>query len=265
MNKIHIGRTFRRMGLPFWTFVGIGVSGVVVTYVGMMLEAPIKAGLTLVFLPWAAQVLSALILLLLALGAVFGVATWQNARYRSHSPFGLDPLPRPEGKRGLILLVSRVESAQEAIDYHYSLKGTLEQVWLIPSNDLESEKFGASSQPIAEKIGKVCKEIEAQRGASKGSRSLEVRIMPGVSPADAQDTFDLVNRIYRHEARRLEMEPGDVVADFTGGTKPMSVGMIMACLPSERSLEYIAFNPITKTMSGPFLIDYQHSAFDLVG
>lgn len=83
----------------------------------------------------------------------------------------------------------------------------------------------------------------------------------GVSPADAQDTFDAVNRIFRSSG----YEPEDIIADFTGGTKPMSVGMIMACLPAQRSLEYVSYNPVTKTSFGPYLIDYQHSAFDLIG
>jgi hypothetical protein len=43
----------------------------------------------------------------------------------------------------------------------------------------------------------------------------------------------------------------------------MSVGMIMACLRVDRELEYVSFN---KPHSyGPFLVDYQYSAFDLIG
>jgi len=87
----------------------------------------------------------------------------------------------------------------------------------------------------------------------------------GVSAGDAQDTFDQVNRVYRVDASRLQLAAEEIIADFTGGTKPMSVGMIMACLPVDRSLEYVAFNQPAKRMSGPFLVDYQHSAFDLIG
>ncbi|NJK52820.1 MAG: hypothetical protein HC936_08255 [Leptolyngbyaceae cyanobacterium SU_3_3] len=83
----------------------------------------------------------------------------------------------------------------------------------------------------------------------------------GVSPGDSQDTFDLVNQIYR----RSGYEPQELIADFTGGTKPMSVGMIMACLPSERELEYVSYTPETRQMHGPYRVDYQHKAFDLIG
>lgn len=88
-----------------------------------------------------------------------------------------------------------------------------------------------------------------------------MKINSEVSPGDAQDTFDHVNRIFRIAG----FSPQEIIADFTGGTKPMTVGMIMACLPRERDLEYVPFNPQSKQMHGPYLIDYQHGAFDLVG
>ena len=45
----------------------------------------------------------------------------------------------------------------------------------------------------------------------------------------------------------------------------MSVGMIIACLKRDRELEYVSFVSASKQSFGPFLIDYQHTAFDLVG
>jgi hypothetical protein len=132
-------------------------------------------------------------------------------------------------------------------------KGTLTHVWLIPSNDSEQERFGKGTQGMAQEITDQC-------AALSGGR-LSVQMLKAASPADAQDTFDVVNRVYRQSG----LEPGEIIADFTGGTKPMTVGMIMACLPVERELEYVPFNPESKTMHGPFLIDYQHNAFDLIG
>jgi hypothetical protein len=44
----------------------------------------------------------------------------------------------------------------------------------------------------------------------------------------------------------------------------MSVGMIMACLNADLDLEYVPCNAEGKSC-GPYLVDYQYSAFDLIG
>lgn len=162
-----------------------------------------------------------------------------------------ESLPPPSPKKGLILLVSRVESAMHTVQYHKD-KGKLKQVWLIPSNNKEKEYFGSSSKNIANEIIKACDKI-----------SVCAEIVQEVSPADAQETFDAVRRIYRNSSK-YNMEPIEIIADFTGGTKPMTLGMIMACLPTERQLEYVSFNAETKEMHGPYFIDYRHELFDLI-
>lgn len=267
LDNLELGRLFRRMGLPFWTFLGIGISGMIVAYIGLSLEVVVTDLLWRLGLSagWA-EGLAPFIVLGLALAVVITLALWQRRRGARKRRFPYDPLPMPEGKLGLILLVSRADSALYAIEYHYRTKGTLRHAWLIPSSEDECEHFGACSREVAVAIEAGCAQLRADVEAATGERRpLEVQIMGGASPADAQDTFDAVNRVYRTEGRRRGLEPADIVADFTGGTKPMAVGMIMACLPYERSLEYVPFNPQEKTMSGPFTIDYQHSAFDLVG
>jgi hypothetical protein len=258
-RPLTLGRVFRRMGLPMWTFLGIGVSGIWFTYGAALLEKGLRdwIGVDETTRGWVTYV-SPLTLFLLPVGMVAAAWAYQSASYRlTRMRFPGAGLPQPEGRKGLILLVSNELSAMFAVRYHFVDRGTLERVWLIPSNDTEGEKFGGSSRSIAEKIQEACAQL-----AQEEDRTLEVEIhRTGVSPADAQDTFDSVNRIFRD--RRYE--PGEIIADFTGGTKPMSVGMIMACLPADRELEYVSYNPQTRQSSGPFLIDYQHSAFDLVG
>ena len=261
--NLRLGRLFRRMGLPFWTFVGIGLSGVIVTYIGLAGEVLIKDLLWRLGLSagWV-EGLTPFIVLGLVVIIVVGIAVWQNRRLSGRGRFDARPLPQPEGKRGLILLVSRADSAMWAVEYHSRDKGTLEYVWLIPSSDAENEHFGPSSAPVAEEIEERC---QALAGSDGWDRELKVQVLGTSSPAEAQDTFDLVNRVYRTWGPRLGLEPREIIADFTGGTKPMSVGMIMACLPAERELQYVAYNQQTRQMSGPYTIDYQHSAFDLIG
>jgi hypothetical protein len=256
--EMGFGRVFRKLGLPFWTFVGVGVSAIWFNTLGSLVEklardtlvSGEKPPLMLTYVP-------TLLVFAMPFVAVLTAYLYQRSRFRlSKLRLKGGGLARPGGKRGLILLVSNKESALFAIRYHFEELKKLEKVWLIPSNSSEAETFGPSSGIVAEEIKKECEALELAAG-----RPLEVVIhRSGVSPADSQDTFDYVRRIFRSE----EYEPGELIADFTGGTKPMSVGVIMACLPSERELEYVSFNP-AKGSHGPFLIDYQHRAFDLIG
>jgi hypothetical protein len=252
------GRILRKLGLPLWTFLGIGVAAIWFNYLGILLEKWIREhwiGLDsnarggLSYLPQ-------FIVFLVPFVIVIAIVIWHKARYRLSRPRWLQGLRTPEGKRGLVLLVSKPASARFAVQYHL-LQKTLERVWLVPSNNIESDKFGEGTQPLAEQIKTECEELARQHG-----RDIEVIIhRAGVSPGDSQDTFDYVNRLFRNGG----FEPREIIADFTGGTKPMSVGMIMACLPSQRELQYVSYNSKTMQSYGPFLIDYQHSAFDLIG
>lgn len=255
---MELGRVFRKLGLPAWTFIGIGISAIWFNYFGALVEKLAREGFGInestkgwrAFLP-------PLIVFSLPFIVVIGVWIWQRShRVLSKLTRDGEALSRPEGKKGLILLISNIDSAMFAIEYHFREKATLESVWLLPSNDVAADEFGSGTRHIAEKIKERCEQVAAEAG-----RSLVVEIHPtGVSPADSQDTFDYVNRVFRQ--RRYEQT--ELIADFTGGTKPMSVGMIMACLPAQRELEYVPYNRDTGS-HGPFLVDYQHRAFDLIG
>jgi CRISPR-associated protein (Cas_Cas02710) len=253
-----LGRMFRRLGLPAWTFIGIGVSAIWFNYVGVLLEKSVRDALRVneqssLWLTYAPPV----IVFLVPCSVIVIAYLWQRWKYPlSKLKWRGGKLVLPEGKKGLILLISNQESALFAVKYHYEIKKTLEKVWLIPSNGLLVETFGPSTRPTAELIAQECRAL-----AEKEGRPLDVEVHPtGVSPADSQDTFDYVRRIFREDSYKA----GELIADFTGGTKPMSIGVIMACLPAERELEYVSLNRETGS-HGPFLIDYQHRAFDLIG
>jgi hypothetical protein len=56
---------------------------------------------------------------------------------------------------------------------------------------------------------------------------------------DSQGCYRTVLQIYREEAPRHGLAPQDVVADITGGTKPMSLGMVVACLTGGYPIEHV--------------------------
>lgn len=60
------------------------------------------------------------------------------------------------------------------------------------------------------------------------------------------------------------MQPIDICADFTRGTKPMTLGMIMACLLVEKELQYVPYNPETKHMHGPYFITDEKYSFSFL-
>lgn len=251
---LQLGRVFRLLGLPLWTFIGIGVAGWLFDHLALLIQEGLST-----LLRWDDQsIWPVLAMLLFSAAIVVGVGAWNSGRHRLVQTGILEEvLQRPSGKKGLVILVSRPESAIFSIEYHFG-QGTLERVWLIPSNDRESDQFGPGSLAVAEEIVEFCQEL---RDPDDPERRVVVEVdRRGVSPGDAQDTFDAVNRIFR----RSGYDSVDLIADFTGGTKPMSVGMIMACLPRSRELEYVSFNSQQRQSYGPYLIDYQHSAFDLV-
>jgi hypothetical protein len=256
---LNTGRVFRKMGLPMWTFLGIGIAAIWFNYFGALLERGLRDLLSIddktqgfrTYLP----PLFVFTIPFVAIGLALLRQRVLNQAKKMETVDGV--LYKPEGKKGLIILVSKLESAMFAIDYHFKEKGTLEFVWLIPSSDIQNDKFGPNTLSVAEALKKQCEELGRQ-----SRRKLDATIhKSGVSPADSQDTFEYVQRIFRQS----NYNPSELIADFTGGTKPMTVGMIMACLPAERELEYVTFNPQTKQSYGPFLIDYQHSVFNLVG
>jgi len=53
----------------------------------------------------------------------------------------------------------------------------------------------------------------------------------------------------------------EIGVDFTGGTKLMTMGAIMACLDEDIQLQYVAWNG--KDMAGSLLMNYTHEEFEL--
>lgn len=254
-NTLQLGRVFRRIGLPPLTLAGIGISGIWFNYLGTLFQNLVRDLLGLNTKPFQPiDYLPMLLSAALPFLAIFVIAFWLNGSGRSPAVDWGSGLKRPEGKQGLILLASNPNSAEFAIRYHLVEQGTLKRVWIIASDDKAELQFGLGTHPAALQI-----QVRAKALAESIGMPLRVDICRPVSPADSQDTFDEVNSIFRKSGYKVR----DIIADFTGGTKPMSVGMIMACLRVDRELEYVSFN---KPQSyGPFLVDYQYSAFDLIG
>ena len=50
-------------------------------------------------------------------------------------------------------------------------------------------------------------------------------------------TYDLVRRIYRQAAGEFGIAAKDIIADFTGCPRSMTLGLILACLSVDRNIQ----------------------------
>lgn len=118
------------------------------------------------------------------------------------------PVPR----RGLILMVSRIEPSRKAIEYHGE---TLQQCWLLCSTrtlDLARQLIKAFPQ---------------------------IRFPEPVVVNDIQDPLEFRDRVEKiYQNLPDGWQASEVIADYLGMTAHGSVGMALACVPARRPLQY---------------------------
>jgi hypothetical protein len=60
-----------------------------------------------------------------------------------------------------------------------------------------------------------------------------------IEELDVQAAYQAVRAIFEREATEEALQPGQIIADITGGTKPMTAGMVLAALTTGGDLEYV--------------------------
>ncbi|MFQ6059155.1 MAG: hypothetical protein ACE5MB_09800 [Anaerolineae bacterium] len=158
----------------------------------------------------AAAILGFFALLIIAFVYAYNVS---EQRRRRRSATIMDK-PRPKKYQGLIVLVSREETLREAIEYH---RPQLKYCWLVTTPEME----------------------ETARKVQGQYRDVHFILRPVREKYDTRGCYELVRDIYQREAGRLGLDPYRIIADITGGTKPMTMGMILACIEGEYPLEHV--------------------------
>lgn len=69
------------------------------------------------------------------------------------------------------------------------------------------------------------------------NKSLTPNFVKIDDPNDSKHIKEKIDSIYKNLPGNLEAT--DIIADITAGNKPMTAGMILSCLHSERNIEYI--------------------------
>jgi hypothetical protein len=148
---------------------------------------------------------------------------------------------KPTQRKGLILLVSPMEAAAPAAIQHHL--DTLEHCWILTSK---------ASLPTAVSLEKQY--ASQARRFHHGSRYV-------VDEDLIQSTYDMVVRILDEEAPRHGLAGDDLIADITGGLKPMTAGMTLACLARHCDMQYMktlrdkSGTPVPEAVAEPIQID----------
>lgn len=130
---------------------------------------------------------------------------------------------------------SNLQVPVEAIKFHAQDK-TLQHCWIITTLDSKSKdgKNIPGSHALAPYLVRYVREglgltfINFYYGDPKYR----------VQAYDLIGVFHAVDRIFREDLPLQGLKPEEVIADFTSGRVTMSGGMLLACLPFNRNLQY---------------------------
>lgn len=159
--------------------------------------------------------------LIIAVLAVTGAAGlgcfWLALRERPQRMATATQHPRPYP--GLIVLVGvrgmrNVDpdelSHNPAIEYHSNglkAQGKRLRVWLLAS---------PASIPVANEV------------KDRYEKTCDIEICKAQDAFHVQDTYEVAKEIYAEAVNKYQLSPDNILADFTGGTTPMSVGLALA-------------------------------------
>jgi hypothetical protein len=114
----------------------------------------------------------------------------------------------------------------QALEFHYK-SNELRECWLIATKDED----GIGSHDVPPVLEKWFRTLypDCQITFNHGAEYC-------VGPRDYNALWKLVNRIFANSVYKSRK----VIADVTSGTKLMSIGVALACLPEERTMQYMA-------------------------
>jgi len=158
----------------------------------------------------------AVLLVLILLSIIYIERRWLRKVMQPIQDLGIDSHP------GLILLISpkNTEVPLRSVTHHAS---KLKYCWLI-----------ATSQSLA-----TAQEVKA----AINNRFPNVIVNNPddclVDPENIESTFNKVDLIFHLGTKDYGLPENEIVADITGGLKPMTAGMALACFTLDRKMQYM--------------------------
>jgi len=139
---------------------------------------------------------------------------WGDRRRRGRGVGTPTDLEHPAQYEGLVFLFSREDTLREAIQHHLPV---LRHCWLLVTPQM---------QPAALK-------------AATHYNGVQFSIEPVSDLYNTRACFDIACNIYEQKAALQQIPLKSMVADITGGTKPMTVGLLLACLKSDVAIQHV--------------------------
>jgi hypothetical protein len=142
---------------------------------------------------------------------------------------------------GLIVLMSLQDAAARAAILHHwrSGEGKLQHCWIICGGE---KSLAAAEAMVNDLVGQGLPRRMFYYGAAIADVT-NPRVMLTLSPDErwAQDPNyirRLVEAIYQEAQMQYGLSEREMIADYTGGTKSMTAGVILACAKPTRRLQY---------------------------
>ncbi|HDN80166.1 MAG TPA: hypothetical protein ENG33_06865 [Chloroflexi bacterium] len=136
---------------------------------------------------------------------------------RKYRPGEVEGKGKPYKRKGLIVLVSNPDTVRKAMEYH---QDTLAYCWLITTKEVE--KRGT---------------VDRIKSLATPQVHFEERRLE--DEYDAEECYQVIRGILQHDLERFGLTPEEVICDITGGTKPMTMGMILACVEKGYPVEHV--------------------------
>lgn len=150
---------------------------------------------------------------------------------------------RPGVYDGLVVIVGtgRKDTTPEelshspAIEYHLNQKGKGLVCWLIATDGSVH-----AAESVRERYESQC-------------RGIEIHVLKDAF--DVQEAYIATEAIYAQGRDKYELEPTKIISDYTGGTKPISAGMLLACR-DRWPLQYMFGRP-GEIKTAPILVKFR--------
>lgn len=124
--------------------------------------------------------------------------------------------PHPTKRAGLIVMVTKAPTSRKAVDYHLPV---LKHLWLIETPEMR--ELANQLRTYAEENGVTCYPLDLDQ------------------EYDANQCYHSVRSVFEARATQVGLEREQVIADMTGGTKPMTAGMVLACTDLKMALQHV--------------------------
>lgn len=193
----------------------------------------------------------ALILSILAIPVYSLVEYWKKSKKIKYSELIPKFEPLEKKYKGLIVSISKIDEDKEelinkinsieslndveGLNKLYELRGIgqtfraiihhlreLEVCWLL---------YTEGSMESKEVVGHFIKKF--------GSRTVKSIPIIIENPNDIKSIYKVINEIYVKGLEEVNLHETEVIADITGGTRPISSAIILACTSSDRNIEYV--------------------------